>query len=1372
MSGLNFNAFLDTTQFDRGLARIQVDVRNSATNINRETEKVDDGFSGIGKTAQNVGMLIGAYFTGAELFNFSKQIVNVRGEFQQLEIAFTTMLGNQEKANVLMDDLIQLAAKTPFGMKEVADGAKRLLAFQVPAEQVIDTLTRIGNVSAGLGVPMGQLIHVYGQVKAQGKLMTNDLYQFMNAGIPIISELGKVLGKTDSEIKGMVSDGKVGFAEIQQVIANMTNEGGIFYNLMENQSKSLTGQIANLEDAWESMLNEIGKQTQGIAGEAISGLTYMVEHYEEVLKVLGVLVASYGMYRTALITTAVLQKSIAIAGNIQAFLQLATSIRSAKDAQIAFNLVTSANPYVLLATAVAGLVAYLVLFRKETDLATKMQQNLTDANADAEKSIASEKAEVQRLLVVARDERISKENRLKAIKRLNEISPKYLGNLSLETINTEQAKNSIDAYTTALFKNAQAKAYQAKYDKLVADRIDASNKTADDYLNWAESTALKIKYNYDEIKGLKNYADVLSYVEKKEGKYLKTKEKIQQRAKDLYIGFGLEKKHIELARIDAQMIDLTNTMIKANSDIEKVVTETATATPNTDETKKNAEAKKRELAEVYSKDSIKDLEQRISLWNEALEKASGDDVNVLAKNKYGDTYNTNQIVSIETALQKREELQKLYDARLKEISKKSFDEELNALQKQISLKDKMLEFGYSNDEVDRLFPDLKGKTYLQPIEEMMSELDELLKSGKGDAETAENLMKVDEVLGNLTSRKNTIDELKESLDFKKLSMSTAEYVSHLEKLLAENPIGLSGEGNERNKEIQARLDAEKSATLQMYYDILDEHETFEQKKKNITEKYARIRQVAGDSITESENTKLLKAEEQEVADLTKKIIESSTAYQMAFGNLEFVSRNTIEIIIQKLEEYKRANAKYLKPDELLALSRQIDKLKNQAQRNPFKGFVESFKNVIKTTNEAKQAEDEYENALKQHGKTSEETAKAEEKLLGAQQKRQNALSNLGGQIQQANDWLSIGADAVKAWGDAFGGLSEQAENTVNDVMDFAGGIMDAFKSFASGDYVGAILHAVKAIGKAVGAIFNKDRKKEREVKRQQEALNGLKSAYDELAYAVENAFGTEKYQNRIGLINNLEEQKRKLQDMIRTEDSKKKTDRGKIQDWKDQIQGIEQSLNDLKNEMIKDVLQTDVKSFSDSLVDAFVNAFEKGEDAIGSMNDAFNDMIKNMLKNQMSLIMQDRMKPILDDLLRQAGFDENGQGTFRGLSAEAIAELRRRVQEESESLAGFMEAYGDIFQGLNDDVQATSLSGAISTITEDTAGIIAGQLNAIRVHVATGLDLSRSILSVNTQVEINTRNLFDIRAYLQTLSENSDSNRNSSGLRGFGLGGN
>ena len=165
-------------------------VRADQSQIQKDVEAIKKQFEQMTRKAVEEGkkqadvwqtLLKGAtaYFTLQGAQSFISQMIAVRSEFQQLEISFGTMLKSKEKANALMAQMADLAAKTPFGLEEVSEGAKRLLAFQVPAEEVTETLRRMGDVASGLGVPMGQLIHVYGQVKAQGKLMTNDLYQFM-----------------------------------------------------------------------------------------------------------------------------------------------------------------------------------------------------------------------------------------------------------------------------------------------------------------------------------------------------------------------------------------------------------------------------------------------------------------------------------------------------------------------------------------------------------------------------------------------------------------------------------------------------------------------------------------------------------------------------------------------------------------------------------------------------------------------------------------------------------------------------------------------------------------------------------------------------------------------------------------------------------------------------------------------------------------------------------------------------------------------------------------------------------------------------------------------------------------------------------------
>ncbi|STC95570.1 tape measure protein [Chryseobacterium carnipullorum] len=223
----------------------------------------------------------------------------------------------------------------------------------------------MGNIAAGLGVPLSRINLVYGQVKAKGKLMGDDLRQFTEAGIPMVAELAKKFNKTTGEITAMVSAGKIGFKDVQDVLFNMTNEGGMFFNLMEKQSKSLSGQVANLGDAWDQMLNKIGESQQGILSDGIQGLIYLVDHYQEVGKVLLTLIEIYGAYRAALIVTSLLQTGMTSPAIIQGFANLIKMIRGVTVAQEALNAATIANPYVLVATLIAALIAITYNYRTE-----------------------------------------------------------------------------------------------------------------------------------------------------------------------------------------------------------------------------------------------------------------------------------------------------------------------------------------------------------------------------------------------------------------------------------------------------------------------------------------------------------------------------------------------------------------------------------------------------------------------------------------------------------------------------------------------------------------------------------------------------------------------------------------------------------------------------------------------------------------------------------------------------------------------------------------------------------------------------------------------------------------------------------------------
>ena len=481
---LDFEARLRLEKLEEGLKDMEKLMKDSMQSSQKETDKLQQSIDKLTKGAM-------AFFTISKAYEFTQKIIAVRSQFQQLEIAFGTMLKSKEKANALMAQMTDLAAKTPFGLQEVSEGAKRLLAFQVPAEEVTETLRRMGDVAAGLGVPMGQLIHVYGQVKAQGKLMTNDLYQFMNAGIPIIAELSKVVGKSETEIKDMVSAGKIGFAEVQAVIKGMTDEGGLFYNLMAEQSKTLSGQLSNLEDNFDNMLNEIGKATEGIASGAISSVAFLVENYQTLGKIIAGLIATYGAYRTAVLVNIALTKGWAVAAKEDAIAKGIQTIatNAATVATKALNAAMKANPYVLVATAVVGLVSAVVLFNKEMTVAEKAQKAYNEEQERQKGVLQKEREEYEQLIDVVKDENQSKGKRIEAFQRLQSLYPDIFSKYKTEE---ELIKNIAKALKEL---NGVQKDRDLKMDQDYMQRLEMQKK--------ALQSSLRTSANPAEIANIK-----------------------------------------------------------------------------------------------------------------------------------------------------------------------------------------------------------------------------------------------------------------------------------------------------------------------------------------------------------------------------------------------------------------------------------------------------------------------------------------------------------------------------------------------------------------------------------------------------------------------------------------------------------------------------------------------------------------------------------------------------------------------------------------------------------------------------------------------------------------------------------------------------
>ncbi|MDD3404977.1 MAG: tape measure protein [Paludibacteraceae bacterium] len=302
--GLHFEITGDHDGLDKALKESRQGLKDTAKTAEEQS-------NGIESSIKKIGVAAGVTFGVAQVKSFVQEVINVRGEFQKLDIAFETMIGNKAESDKLMAQVIDTAAKTPFDLQGVANGAKQLLAYGLEADQVNGTLIRLGDIAAGLGVDLGRLTYLYGTTMTQGRLYTQDLNQFTGAGIPMIKELALQFGVAEKDVKGLVEAGKVGFPEVQKVIEKLTSEGGKFYNLMEKQSASLSGQVANLEDSFSQMLNNIGAQTEGVLYKGIEIASSLVENYEQVGKAIGGLIVAYGSYKAALMSISAINKSMA-----------------------------------------------------------------------------------------------------------------------------------------------------------------------------------------------------------------------------------------------------------------------------------------------------------------------------------------------------------------------------------------------------------------------------------------------------------------------------------------------------------------------------------------------------------------------------------------------------------------------------------------------------------------------------------------------------------------------------------------------------------------------------------------------------------------------------------------------------------------------------------------------------------------------------------------------------------------------------------------------------------------------------------------------------------------------------------------------------
>lgn len=444
----------------RKLTREYKEFANGTNNADEIVKSLTDSLR---RTAAEIGGLVA-------IKKFGSDVIEATGKMQQLQVALSTILQDKSKADQLISDIIQFAAKTPFNLDDVAEGAKQLLAYGSSADKVVSELSMLGDVASGLQIPIGQLIYLYGTLRTQGRAMTVDIRQFAGRGIPIYEELAKVLGVSKDQVGEFVKEGKVGFKEVEQAFKNMTSEGGKFANLMESSAGTWPQRLSNIEDTLFQKMNEFGNKYKEVFEFGIGTAEDLVESLDDVIAAMGGLIAAYGTYKAALIAAAVAQKAVGFIESIRLIGMYRKELGLATAAQQAFNLASKSNVYVALLAALVGIGTAVYMFAKRTNEATAAQETLNSVNKKANEEFSKQAATVDRLTSVLESETSSLDQKKKALSDLQAIVPSYNASLDEEGKLINNNTEAIKSYLIQLEKQIRLKAAQEELEELYRNK--------------------------------------------------------------------------------------------------------------------------------------------------------------------------------------------------------------------------------------------------------------------------------------------------------------------------------------------------------------------------------------------------------------------------------------------------------------------------------------------------------------------------------------------------------------------------------------------------------------------------------------------------------------------------------------------------------------------------------------------------------------------------------------------------------------------------------------------------------------------------------------------------------------------------------------
>lgn len=1370
---LNFATGIDNSSLQSDAAQARRILRDIGKEAEQEGNRIDAAFRRVGKTIVGV-------FTVQQAAQFARQIVNVRGEIESLEKSFEVLAG-KEYGRRLFNDIKEFVVKTPMQMNDLAKGARMLLSFNIAAEEVMPTLRALGDISMGDAQRFNSLTLAFGQMSSAGRLMGQDLLQMINAGFNPLSVISEQTGKSMGTLREEMAAGAISSDMIKKAFMDATAEGGKFHGMLETQGKGIQGSISSLEGAVQDMFNKIGEQSQGIITGSIQAATELVQNYEEVGRVIAELIATVGVYKAALIALNAIKSVSAslTAGWTAAELVHYNALVLVEKAQKILNATMLKNPYVLAAAAVAGLVYGLYkLITHQTD-AEKAQKRLNDATEEFEKTSNSEIA-VLNIMFSRLNKAKEGTNEYRAAKEaIQKKYGDYLSNMSSEVSLLKDTAKAQRELTAAILETARARAKE----KFLQQESDIASDKQVKALRTIREKLIKEKGEgvgealFEQIKSM-----LVAYQSDPQDRVGKKYKEFVKLLRDNGIGYG---RVFTTAYLD--YINAVLAMVKAQKEAEAYfgAPSTATGSEGGEDAGGKAEVvKNKKYWEDYKKEQ-QGLLDAMTAAELQTEEAAKIRRNIADAQAQIDAYSVSKTSKSAEQEQKQEnQLAVQTAARSQKIQEYADTVAREARQAELDIRQAHIDGMAEGVDKELAQNNLNYDRLIEANRRRQEEMVEKLRDTKE------------------LEWQNANPNFKETgQTFDRSTVTAADLSQQQKDILAEYA---------RIAE-EIRQKANKESLDTMLGDVL----TYEQARLRITEEYDRKRNglyekdTDGNIVTDSNGNKVLRKgvtqgnldelerqEEQALNAVDEQFAQREATYQAwceEVGNLTLEQLR--KVLAQAEGELEQLEKSGTGDSQQIAVARaKVSSMRQKVEKKAAKDATSPGKRAIKEWEDLYKVLNECNNSFEEIGDTV--GGVAGEIISAAGGIMTSTLSMINGIVQLVNMSATGMQVTSTAAAEAISTVEKASVilTVISAALQVATAIANLFNN--DDDKQKEIEHLQERIDQLQWELNNQDvvRLQENEVKAMDllhntvretrnemlrlklasndvqgafrtmfssvggnsellaKSADNIAKAYANMGYTADKALGGAKYEEAYDQLKNITQQQLLIQDQINAEESKKKTDHGKIADWERQIEELGHQALAILNEMVEDIIGGTSTDIANDLAEAFFDAFEAGEDAAEAWGDKVNDIVADVIKRM--LIQKAFEEPLgkVFDKYKEKWFKD---GQFAGLDA-VISSMEDFAADLNATKDNFEAVFNQLPDSLKELFQSEAEREAsqegIATASQESVDELNGRMTAVQGHtysinentkmiVAHSAAILESVLNIETHTESISRRM-------------------------------